>query len=450
MKRPSMGRRLAALTATATLVLAGAATAAADGLEAVDELGASVDAVTLNACVGEPASAAVSLFIDRRGGGASVYADSALVSVVGASSLPAVSVSIPAPGTITLPDNWTMLSNGSKSSSVTATVMLAAQQAATSGTATVTFTATGARSTSTPSGPLQRLDAVTVNWTVTDCAPPNTPPVLTLPSDITAEATGPLGAVVTYSATANDAEDTLSPTPTCVPASGSTFPPGTTPVNCSVTDSGGLTTTGSFSVTVVDTTPPAITWTGGPTNGATYVYGSVPAKGSCTAFDLVAGSVTCEIDGYSSAVGTHTVTASATDGSNLASESRTYTVEAWTLDGFKKPVDMTPVGGPTVWNTVKGGSTVPLKFEVFAGPSELTDVAAIEAFTAKQVSCTSDGGTDAPVEFTTTGQTVLRYDATAGQFIQNWQTTKTMAGKCYLVSMTTQDGSKLEAFFKIK
>ena len=45
--------------------------------------------------------------------------------------------------------------------------------------------------------------------------------------------------------------------------------------------------------------------------------------------------------------------------------------------------------------------------------------------------------------------TSLRYDATAGQFIQNWQTPK-LPGQCYRVTMTTDDGSALVAFFKLK
>jgi hypothetical protein len=45
---------------------------------------------------------------------------------------------------------------------------------------------------------------------------------------------------------------------TCTPASGSTFPLGTTTVTCSATDSSGNTGSGSFTVTVVDTTPPSL------------------------------------------------------------------------------------------------------------------------------------------------------------------------------------------------
>ena len=76
-------------------------------------------------------------------------------------------------------------------------------------------------------------------------------PVLHLPDNITAEATSAAGAVVTYDATADGG--TIS----CVPASGATFALGTTTVNCSATNING-TTTGSFTVTVVDTTPPTI------------------------------------------------------------------------------------------------------------------------------------------------------------------------------------------------
>ncbi|HEY3035341.1 MAG TPA: HYR domain-containing protein [Streptosporangiaceae bacterium] len=91
----------------------------------------------------------------------------------------------------------------------------------------------------------------------TPSTPVTTPPILTLPPGQMAEATGPDGAAVTYTATATDLVDGSVPV-SCSPASGSTFALGTTTVNCSVTDSGGLTATGSFTVTVQDTTPPSL------------------------------------------------------------------------------------------------------------------------------------------------------------------------------------------------
>jgi Tol biopolymer transport system component len=82
-------------------------------------------------------------------------------------------------------------------------------------------------------------------------APSDTmPPTLTLPDTITAEATGPAGATVTYTATASDTVDP-NPAVSCTPTSGSTFPIGTTTVDCTSTDGSGNQATGSFTVTVV-------------------------------------------------------------------------------------------------------------------------------------------------------------------------------------------------------
>ena len=78
----------------------------------------------------------------------------------------------------------------------------------------------------------------------------NEPPSLQLPADMTVNATSPLGTTVSYSVTATDDNDP-SPEVVCAPASGATFPIGTTLVSCTATDDLGLADTGTFSVTVV-------------------------------------------------------------------------------------------------------------------------------------------------------------------------------------------------------
>jgi hypothetical protein len=81
-----------------------------------------------------------------------------------------------------------------------------------------------------------------------------TPPTLTLPGNITTLATSSAGATVNYTATADDG--IFGPlTPTCMPPSGSTFPIGTTTVNCDVADAAGNRTSGSFTITVNVGTP---------------------------------------------------------------------------------------------------------------------------------------------------------------------------------------------------
>jgi hypothetical protein len=76
-----------------------------------------------------------------------------------------------------------------------------------------------------------------------------TPPVLTLPADITVDATTAGGSVVSYTATANDIVDGAV-TPVCTPVSGSLFPLGQTTVQCMATDAHGNSNTGTFHVNV--------------------------------------------------------------------------------------------------------------------------------------------------------------------------------------------------------
>jgi hypothetical protein len=105
----------------------------------------------------------------------------------------------------------------------------------------------------TDSGGLSHSD--TVDITVTD----TTPPTVALPASLTVEATSAAGAVVHFLAGGTDIADP-APVATCTPASGSTFPLGTTTVNCFATDaSGNTSTSGSFNVTVQDTTGPTVT-----------------------------------------------------------------------------------------------------------------------------------------------------------------------------------------------
>src|SRR5262249_25024696 len=68
----------------------------------------------------------------------------------------------------------------------------------------------------------------------------NHPPDITVPADITTEATGANGAVVMYQSSATDPDpgDTVTSF-VCTPASGSTFPLGPTTVNCHAVDNHG-------------------------------------------------------------------------------------------------------------------------------------------------------------------------------------------------------------------
>ncbi len=76
-----------------------------------------------------------------------------------------------------------------------------------------------------------------------------TPPVITVPPNMTVEATSAAGAVVTFSTSAVDAVSGVRPT-TNTTASGSTFPLGTTAVTATASDAAGNSSSGSFTITV--------------------------------------------------------------------------------------------------------------------------------------------------------------------------------------------------------
>ena len=198
----------------------------------------------------------------------------------------------------------------------------------------------------------------------------NTAPVLSVPSDMTREATSAAGAAATYTATATDAEDASAPTPICSPASGSTFPLGTTTVACTITDSGGLADSGSLHVTVVDTTAPTLIGT--PSNitiVTTNPAGSNVTYTPPTATDLVdpAPSVVCApASGSTFPLGTTTVTCTATDAAgNHAATSFHVTVTLASSVSWAA-VWGEPIGQGADSLAVNGSRTLPVKVRIFA------------------------------------------------------------------------------------
>src|SRR5215211_2585440 len=220
------------------------------------------------------------------------------------------------------------------------------------------------------------------------------------------------------------------------------------------TDNAGNTASATVTNINIDKTNPLVALVGGPSNAnSPYDFGSVPNAPTWSASDPLSGlDGSCTVSGYSSAVGTHTVTATAKDkAANTNTASSTYTVAPYNLNGFYQPIDM----NNTV-NTVKNGSTVPVKFELFQSVSgtELTSISAVTSIKYNAIACGAlSGGPEDAIETVATGGTSLRYDTTAGQFIYNWTTPKgaNQVGKCYTLTMTAADNSStLTAYFKLK
>ncbi len=154
----------------------------------------------------------------------------------------------------------------------------------------------------------------------------NTPPSLVLPANMEVEGDRTGGASAAYAVGATDAQDDPAPVPSCTPTPGDPLPLGPTTVECSVPDSGGMSATGSFSITVLDRTDPTLHGlpdsivVATPNAGGTTVDYEQP-----TATDIVDASpdVDCApASGRLFPVGTTTVTCTATDASGTMPRAR--------------------------------------------------------------------------------------------------------------------------------
>jgi hypothetical protein len=263
-----------------------------------------------------------------------------------------------------------------------------------------------------------------------------TPPVVTVPANITKPATSASGAVVTFASSATDAIDGAVPA-TCAPASGSTFAIGTTTVTCSAHDAHSNTASKTFTVTVTntDTTPPVITVPANISSAASTATGA-PVTFTVSATDAVDGTVpvSCsKASGTAFALGTTTVTCSAHDAhGNSASRSFTVTVQvSW--GGVLLPINS---DGSAEF---KLGSIVPVRFALTGPSANLTNAVATVTFT-KTSSAIAGTRHKLPRYLLPTSGTTAKYNPLTHHYYFRNDTTGLTAGT-YTVKVDFHDGA---------
>jgi len=256
------------------------------------------------------------------------------------------------------------------------------------------------------------LGATTVTYTATDgngltttgtqlvTVADTTAPVLTVPADVSVEANGVLSTVSLGTATATDIFGA-----TVTNDAPATFALGATTVTYTATDGNGLTTTGTQTVTVADTTAPVLTVPADVSVEANGVLSTV-SLGTATATDIFGATVTNDAPA-TFALGATTVTYTATDGNGLTTTgTQLVTVADTTAPVLTVPADVS-VEANGVLSTVSLGTATAT--DIF-GATVTNDAPATFALGATTVTYTATDGNG----LTTTGtQTVTVADTTA-------------------------------------
>ena len=201
------------------------------------------------------------------------------------------------------------------------------------------------------------LSGNTATATFTVTVLDRTAPALTVPASVTAEATGPDGASVVFTGSADDLVSGSVPV-TFSAASGSVFPLGSTPVTASAVDAAGNVATQTFVVAVVDTIPPVLSLPANLALDTNDPAGAV-ATFAAGATDTVSGTVPVTLvpaSGSLFPLGTTTVTASAADAAgNLATGAFTVTVSvrAWSPAGVAYSVGQWAAHQGATWKCIQ-------------------------------------------------------------------------------------------------
>jgi hypothetical protein len=205
-------------------------------------------------------------------------------------------------------------------------------------------------------------------------------------------------------------------------------------------DNTGLGSTVGTVTVKIDRTPPAVVCPAAPTFVLNQPGRTVTAtvSGALANGPLVLAAPT-------NAVGTRSATTPAVvdQAGNSTPVSCPYKV-VYRVEGFFEPITMNVV------NKASAGKNVPVKWRLtdHAGQG-VANVASFAALVLTQSTCSSSAGSDDIELYSSTTSTVPQYLG-GGNWQLNWKTAKNLAGKCGVLRVTFDDGSKIEATFNFK
>ena len=175
-------------------------------------------------------------------------------------------------------------------------------------------------------------------------------------------------------------------------------------------------------------------------NSGPQTVGPITVDAAISGLDSGANTLNGSVD--TGSVGAKTVTFTAVDNAgNSATQSCDYRV-IYNWSGFFRPVDNLPV-----WNAVKAGSAVPVKFSLDGNQG--LGIMAAGYPRSKAISCDTSAVVETVEETVTAGGSSLSYDPLVDQYLYVWKTEKAWTG-CRQLIVMLNDGESHLANFKFK
>jgi CSLREA domain-containing protein len=123
-----------------------------------------------------------------------------------------------------------------------------------------------------------------------------------------------------------------------------------------------------------------------------------------------------------------------------------YERAGFSFTGFYQPVDNPGPGPSFVFNVVKAGAGIPVKFSL--GGDKGLSIFAAGFPTSQQIVCDSSATLDGIEQTVTAGGSSLSYDPVTGQYAYVWKSDKAWANGCRRLTVRLSDGSDHFAYFK--
>ena len=255
------------------------------------------------------------------------------------------------------------------------------------------------------------------------------------------------GVIFTWSASDGGSGVATGPTPDAspFPATGTGFA-----ASAQATDRAGNTGSGYVNGINVDASAPTAQFSGCPTSPL--ILGSAAPTITWAATDQgsgLASAASGSVALTTSTVGQKTASSPAPQdnvGHVGAAAVCTYSV-IYQWRGFFQPVD-----NNGVFNAVKAGQGIPLKFDLDGNQG--LDILASGYPKSTVVSCSGAANEDILEESSTAGSSGLNYDGTVnppvGQYVYVWKSDKSWAGTCRRLDLKLVDGTTHSANFAFK